>query len=269
MLWKRILFFAVMIGSGALLSYLLTLGYVENMRSISDLSKSFEPDKGYIKVFSTGKTNLNEGILYRIGLRTPMLVHFYITARYDGDKWIELKGDKKIVGVNGNYVDLLRGNYPLANDSFLLREGSYEVIAQNPYINGNLTLYISNEKPEVKTVARLLRIDSGDLDNPPSGLVKVYSASLNQFESTNAVVYEFRKETAGNETFSVYARVPRGRVSVKLQGRNIRDFEFINEMHPVCDQFTTTLEKGDYRITITADHPGGEVMIFRKKNPGS
>ncbi len=267
MFWKRFLFFIILIGGGTVLSYLISIGMRENLNNINDIQNQRKPDEGYVRVFSSGQggTNLGSDVIYSLDLKSPMLEHFYILSQFEGDKWIKLKGDKKIIGVNGTAIDLIKGDYAVAQSSFLLKSGRYIISAENPFIKGELTLYVSNEKPDLKTYRRLLMIDEGDLNNPPEGYENIYSSNSGIPEKTNVIIYSFNVGSTIKEAFSIYGKISEGKLSVRLKGGNIRDFEFINENHPMSDQCSLFLEKGSYSIWIFTDGFKGRLAVFRKK----
>ncbi len=267
MFWKRILFFFLVLAGGGILTYYISQGLVENMKNIHDLRKINEPDASYTQVYSipARETNLIDPVVYRFDLKQPEVVYIYLLAQYDGDKWFQLKGDQNIIGVNGQEIDLLKGDYWIAQSSFLLRKGRYEIIAQNPDLKGEFNIYISNEKPDVKMFSRLARIDSGSLNNPPEGYEKVFFTNMIKVESTNLTVYNFSIDKPGEEFFCVYSSIKRGSISVRLRGTTIKELEFINEKHPLSDQCSISLRKGSYSLVLLSDQPDGELYIFRKK----
>jgi len=238
---------------------------LRSMQNIFELKKIDEPPAGFVKVFQsplTGTFQSNSNI-YSFSVDKPSIVHFYLLSQYDGEKWLVLRSKKKLIGINSNELNLLKGDYWSASASLLLDSGSYQVLALNPELRGEIVLYISNQPADKDMIKRMVKIDRGDLNNPPPGYERVFYTNLGKLDVSsdfNAISLKVTNNIIFS--FSVYSNIRRGKLSVRFKGSNLREIEIINEEHPVSDCSTINVNKGIYSFRVIAESADGELVIF-------
>jgi hypothetical protein len=112
---------------------------------------------------------------------------------------------------------------------------------------------------------RLMKVDQGDLDNPPEGYEKVYIADLSELNCKEDIVYTLTLDRTQKVGFSLYTNSTKGNVSVDFAGENSNFYGLINSFYKIEDRMENTYSKGTYEFKLTSNNADGQVYIYIKK----
>jgi hypothetical protein len=231
---------------------------------------TFKIPSGYkkIKIDLQEKVRKNE-LIYEKELKVPTRVNIMVQCDSDSKSFLHVSSEKKILGNSKKEEDYqinkLTGNSSMSM-TYILQPGKYSITITNPKVEGTVMLGYNEKAVETSEYERLSKIDSGDLNNPPEGYEKVYSADLSGLNCKQEGVYTLTLDRTQKIGISVYTNTTKGNVSVDFIGDSSN---FTGLVYPgisnICDQLITTQTKGTYVFKLNCEDADGQVVIYMKK----
>lgn len=213
------------------------------------------------------KTRDNEVVFSSI-LETPRGIDLYIQSDSSEEKIIEIASEHKIIGKPDNkyHFSVNQVTNNMANTlNQIYNAGQFTISLTNRQAEGKLVIGYRERTISSSEIERLLKIDSGDLDNPPAGYEKVYSTDLSGMDCKDEVLYTFTLDKTQTFGLSVYSHVEEGSLSVDFIGENTSYYGLVYSKNSLCDQMEIPLEKGEYQVRLNCENVDGKLIVFAKK----
>lgn len=240
------------------------------MDLLAEDNGAFNIPSGYKKI----EVNLNEKarkheLVYTKELKNAAEISFMIQCDTDIQSIISIESDKKLIGSSTDKevfdIRKITGSSYLS-PKMLLQPGKYSIRITNVQTDGEIVIGYKEKELKEAEYKRLLKIDNGELNNPPKGYELVYSSDLSDLDYDNKEVYTLTLERARKTGISVYTNASTGIVSVDFMGENSNFTGLVTpKLHYICDQMENIFQKGTYKIHLTSENAKGQIYIFIKK----
>lgn len=225
------------------------------------------PDRFTKLVVDLNTNTKADELLLERQLEGPATVELFIQSDSGSLKEVKLVSTGEILGLDGNTLDFqvgrLTGTQATAA-TVLLGPGKYALYLTSPKQAGTLVIGYQEIPADPKEFERLTKVHQGDLDNPPPGYRKVYSADLRGLEVQDELIFTLSPTSPQSVGISLYTSARRGTVSVDIVGGGSNWLSVISTEHRICDQMELTLPPGEYRIKLTSQDADGELYLFLK-----
>lgn len=230
----------------------------------------FNIPAGYekIRISLEEKARTNETV-YTKELTGATEVSFMIQSNSDINSTIKISCDKKLIG-NNNYeetyqISQMTGNSYLS-PKLLLQPGRYTITVTNTQTSGSIMIGYQEKPLAEREYQRLLKIEEGDLNNPPEGYELAYHSELAGLDCESETVYTLTLDHSQKIGIAAYTNATEGNVSVDFIGDNSNFIGIISpKFHMICDGIENSFRQGEYKIKLTSRNADGEVYIFIKK----
>jgi hypothetical protein len=228
----------------------------------------FRIPSGYKKiVIDLNEKTRNNEIIFTSTNSNPILVDFYIQSDSEIINQLTIVSENNIVGTNSNEKSFNFGNIvqEAAVSSSILMTGKYTILLKNEKTKGKMIIGYKERKIENSEIDRLIKIDEGDIDNPPQDYQKIYSTDLLGEDCKDKTIYTLKLDKAQKIGLSIYTNSKKGNVSVDFIGNNINYYGLIYSSNStICDQFELSLGEGEYEIKVTNENSDGQLYVFLK-----
>lgn len=221
-----------------------------------------------IKIDLKEKSRENETVLVK-ELSSATELSLEIQSDSDSMSYVSISSDQKLIGSNGKEErygirDMTGNSY--VSPTLLLQPGKYEIKVTNTQAEGKLVIGYKEKKIDDKDYERLLKVDSGDLNNPPEGYELVYSGDLSGLNCSKKVVYSLSINHNQDIGICVYTNSSKGNATVDFIGKNNNFTGLVTpKSHAICEQTEGTFPAGDYEFQLTSENADGQMYIFIKK----
>jgi hypothetical protein len=221
-----------------------------------------------IKVDLKEKERNNEVVLTK-EIKNATVVCFMVQSDSDTNSTVRILSDKKFIGSNAVEekfeVKSLTGKSYMS-PTFMLQPGHFSITVTNVITDGNLMIGYKEKEIEASEYERLLKIDRGDLNNPPEGYELLYSSDLSGLEKNQEIIDTITLDHTQKIGISVYTNSTKGNVSVDFIGKYSSFYGLVTpKVRYICDRMENTLQAGDYDIQLTCKDADGQIYIFIKK----
>jgi hypothetical protein len=231
---------------------------------------SFNIPKEYskIEVDLSEKARNNESV-FQAYFDTPKGFDLIIQSDSEEIKTIEVITEQKIIGRSDNKyeieVDKILGpcSYGL---NFISGIGNITVSLTNEKAEGKIVFGYKDRPIDILEYERLLKVDNGELNNPPKGYDKIFSADLRGQNFKDETIYTLTLYNPQNIGLSVYTDCTEGDLSVDLIGQGSSYYGIVSPNNfRICDQLEFRWDKGEYEIRLSSENANGQIYIFLKR----
>ncbi len=211
----------------------------------------------------------NSEVVYTKELTNATVVSFMIQSNSQTDSTIRISSDKKLIGSNTHEETFMISNMTgksYLSPKMILQPGTYTITVTSKKTEGVVMIGYQETELNSSEYERLLKIDQGDLNNPPEGYELAYSTKLSGLDCTQETVYSLSLDRSKNIGIAVYTNATTGKATVDFQGTYSNFIGLVTpKVHTICEQMESTFQRGDYEIQLTSKNADGEIYIFIKK----
>lgn len=240
------------------------------MDLLAGSSGVFHTSPGYKRIeLDLGEKARDDEVVYTKELKHAAEISFMIQSDADAESSVSIESDEKFLGSDTNKESCPVGNMTgtsYLSPKMLLQPGKYTIKVTNIQTGGKLMIGYKERKLETAEYERLLKIDKGELNNPPEGYELVYSADLSGLAYNQEVIYDLTLNHSQKVGISVYTNASSGKVSVDFAGESNSFIGLVTpKVHYICDRLENTFGKGNYKIRLSSEDADGQIYIFIKK----
>lgn len=220
-----------------------------------------------IKVDLNDKVRSNE-IVYTKKLNTAAKVRFMIQCDSDAQGSIQIASEQKILGSNFKEETIMlmkvTGSQSM-NPELILQPGNYSITVTNEKTEGTMIIGYNEKELPAAEYERLKKVDGGELNNPPEGYEKIYSATLSGLSCKEEKIYTLQLDHIQKIGIAVYSSATKGNLSVDFLGKNNNFIGMVSPGVANIYEMENSFATGTYEFKLTSDGADGQVYIFLKK----
>lgn len=235
-------------------------------RNHSEFSIPFGYKRVDIKLYKRDRKN---EIVYQKNLKFATVVSFHIQSNSTNENYVTIKSEHNIIGNISNedtcsIQKMPQGGYD--GSTYILQPGKYTIAVNSKKSKGMIMIGFKEKKLADSIYKRLKKIDGGDLNNPPQGYEKVYSAKLSKLNCKDKTVFKVTFDHAKKVGLCVYTSASKGNLSVDyFIGKDSSYYGLITPgKNKICDRLES-YSKGTYEVKLTTKDTDGEIYVFMKK----
>lgn len=253
---SRLIFIAGFIIGGILLIILI----YSNIKILDNILTP-EPPAGFRLFYVAKKENTND-ITFELKVDRPAVYQFFVAPNFNGNKFVKLSAENRFIGLYTNEITILEGNYGNSQVGLLLMPATYKFYV-NISINGaSIYFYTNIITPDENYIERLVKIDSGQIYNPPEGYKELYRTNLTGLKLNNSTVARFEIKKAGEYGFSAYSTKTKGRFSLRLVGGGYKGVDLLNETRLISDQISLYLSPANYEVLLSTYDAKANIVLY-------
>lgn len=258
-----------------ILASCLLLGLV--LMVLDGLTQSVSPGMGDFNVpkgFESFLVDLNEKtrtdeLLFTGELEWPSYLDLFFQSDAAGIKHVTVVSESDILGAIDRRMSFAVGTFTgkaSSSPSLLMDAGKYSVYLTSEQTEGKIVIARRSTAVDVSEFERLSKIHKGDLDNPPEGYERIYSADLSEKACREETIYTLSLDRAESIGLSIYTSARQGIVSVDFVGENMYYYNLVNPVsNRICDRLELILPAGDYKLNLTCEDARGELVVFVRR----
>lgn len=240
------------------------------MSMLSKKDGAFNIPNSYkvISVDLMEKARDNE-VVFTKELDTAAEISFRIQSNSQTESIVRISSDETLIGMNTkenvNPVCDITGNSYIGS-RIMLQPGTYKITVTNAKAEGEIRIGYKEKEIEASEYERLMKLDGGELDNPPEGYELVYHTELSDLNCKEESVYTLKLEKSQKLGLCVYTNSSKGYVSVDFTGKSSSYYGIINsEAQRIYESGESYYGKGNYEIKLTSEDADGQVYVYIKK----
>jgi len=254
---KIFLVFGFIIGFG-----LLTFLSFSSIGILEDIMTP-EPPHGFNKFFVIKKKNNDKNTEeYEFKVDKPTIFQFFVSPNFHGEKTVKFVSPKRIIGLYTNEITILEGNYGNSQVSLLLTPATYKFLVDFQIKGASIYFYTNIYIPDNEYVERLVKIDSGNIYNPPKGYREIFRTNLSKLNVNNLSIAKFTIQNSGNYGICAYSTKSKGKFSLKLVGGGYKGVDLLNEGRLFSDQIFLYLPPSSYEILLSSYEAHANIVIY-------
>ena len=257
---KNLVIFIGGFGIGIVLLILV----VTNTLNLMEEILTPQPPDGFRSFFTVKKEKNNkEGYIRKLIVEKPAAYLFFVAPNFNGNKIVKFISERKLIGLCTNEIIMLEKDYGSSQVFLLLLPGTYRFFINFDVAGASIFFYTNIIELSSNYVSRILRIDGGEIYNPPEGYRKLFATNLTDLDENNLSVGKFEVTNPGEYSFCAYSTMcKKGRFSLRLVGGGYQGIEILNENRTISDQVSLYLNKGKYEILLSCYEADCNVVLY-------
>jgi hypothetical protein len=257
---KNMLIFIAGFGIGIV----LLIFVVKNTLDLMEQILTPQPPEGFNSFFTIKKEKTNkEGYIREFIVKKPAAYLFFVAPNFNGNKIVKFISEKRLIGLYTNEIIMLEKDYGSSQVFLLLLPGSYKFFINFDVAGASIFFYTNVIELSSNYVNRILKIDRGEIYNPPEGFRKFFATNLNGLDVNNLSAGRFEVTNPGEYSFCAYSTMcKKGRFSLRLVGGGYQGVDILNEKRTISDQVSLYLNKGKYEILLSSYEADCDVVLY-------